>query len=417
MIETPFCNRPYHRDWLLEQAGDLFSFFARHSSNPAGGFNFLSGDGTPLDQTSRGTGPERELFATCRMIHCYAAADLLGHPGAAEIVDHGIRYLSEGHADPENGGWFWGRDDAGVTRDEKLAYGHAFVLLAAASAGEAGHPHARALHDKAFDVILTRFWDDDAGAMKEEFTADWSPLSDYRGQNSNMHTTEALMAAYEAWDEPRALEMAERISDMIINRHARDAGWVVPEHFDEAWVADREYDGDPMFRPAGTTPGHALEWARLLIQLWHLGGKRHDWMPEAAQALFRNAVAMSWDEDRGGFHYTLDWQGAPAMKNRFWWPLCEAAGAAAVLRAATGDPFYETWYRRIWTVLERDFIDHDSGGWWAEAGADGKPVETVFRGKPDIYHALQACLIPLLPADRGLLSGIKAVKGDLRNPT
>ena len=414
MTETPFVTRGYHRDWLMTRATDLVGFFARGSVNETGGFHFLDADGAPRTNAPRGSGNERELFATCRMVHCYAAAHVLGEPLAWDIMDHGMRYLAEAHADATHGGWYWGLDDAGVTRGEKLAYGHAFVLLAAASAGEAGHPAARALHDAAFETILTRFWDDEAGAMKEEFNADWTAFSDYRGQNSNMHSTEALMAAFEAWGEAQALTMAERIADLIINRHARAAGWVVPEHFDTAWDVLPDYAGDPMFRPAGTTPGHALEWARLLIQLWNLGGKRHDWMPEAAKALFLTAVDGAWDTARGGFYYTLDWDGTPAMRNRFWWPLCEAAGAAAVLRATFDEPIFETWYRRIWAVLDRDFIDHSRGGWWAEAGADGAPVETVFAGKPDIYHALQACLIPLVPAETGLLKGIKALDGSLR---
>ena len=30
---------PYHRTWLLDQAGRLFDFFERHSIDPAGGMN------------------------------------------------------------------------------------------------------------------------------------------------------------------------------------------------------------------------------------------------------------------------------------------------------------------------------------------------------------------------------------------
>ncbi len=33
-----------------------------------------------------------------------------------------------------------------------------------------------------------------------------------------------------------------------------------------------------------------------------------------------------------------------------------------------------------------------------ELDDDLKPIDLFFTGKPDIYHALQACLIPLFPA-------------------
>tara|TARA_B100000780_G_scaffold235727_1_gene176413 strand:- start:209 stop:343 length:135 start_codon:yes stop_codon:yes gene_type:complete len=44
-----------------------------------------------------------------------------------------------------------------------------------------------------------------------------------------------------------------------------------------------------MFRPAGSTPGHALEWCRLLVELYNLCQRRHSWMQTAAEALFLNA--------------------------------------------------------------------------------------------------------------------------------
>ena len=41
---------------------------------------------------------------------------------------------------------------------------------------------------------------------------------------------------------------------------------------------------------------------------------------------------------------------------------------------------------------------------------------SVFFGKPDIYHALQACLIPLLPATgsitRGLSQGVLSLESE-----
>ena len=401
MSDSAFVSRPYHRLWLLGQARDLLTFFGRNSLNPNGGFYTLDDAGQPMMTALRGKGPVQELFYTCRMVHCYAAGHLLGHPGAKRMVDQGMAYLLDHHHDRENGGFYWGVDEAGAVRPEKLAYGHAFVLLAAASAQEIGHPDAAWLRDLATATLLTHFWDDAAGPLREEFTEDWTPLSDYRGQNANMHAVEALMAASEAFADPQYLRMAERIADLIINRHARAAGWVVIEHFNEDWTPDRSYVGDPIFRPSGTTPGHSMEWARLLIQLWHLGGKAHGWMPEAAAALFRTAYKTGWDQTHGGFFYTLDFKTQPEQKQRLWWPACEAAAAAASLHATTGDMDFELLYRDIWAMLARDFMD-PQGGWWPEAQS-GRGTGTIpFSGKPDIYHALQACLIPLLPPDQGL---------------
>jgi mannose/cellobiose epimerase-like protein (N-acyl-D-glucosamine 2-epimerase family) len=287
----------------------------------------------------------------------------------------------------------------------KHAYGHAFVLLAASSARVAGHPDADRLLADVGEVLRTRFWDPAHGAVAEEFAPDWSPISGYRGQNSNMHLTEALMAAFEATGDRSYLEMAESIASLVIRRHAAEGGWRVTEHFDAGWTPDREYANGDVFRPYGTTPGHALEWARLLLQLWEIGGRRVDWLPGTAAALFDRAVADAWDGERGGFVYTLDWTGAPRLRNRLWWPCAEGIGAAAFLNAIDGAERYELWYRRIWDFVATELVDRENGGWRTQpADPSGPPL--LFEGKPDLYHALQACLVPLLPTSGTIIRGL-----------
>ena len=213
------------------------------------------------------------------------------------------------------------------------------------------------------------------------------------------------MAAFEATGEKNYLLMAQKIAGLIIKRHASKENWRVAEHFTSKWQIDRAYEGDPMFRPSGTTPGHALEWSRLLVQLWQLGGRNDDWMPEAARQLFINTVETGWNAEHGGFYYTLDWNNRPDQSDRFWWPCAEGIAAAAVLASIDPDPIFEQWYRRIWGFVTNHFIDHDNGGWFPELNDDLEPVSRVFRGKPDLYHSVQACLIPLLPANGSIKIG------------
>ncbi len=402
-----FITRPAHHQWMLGQAMSLLTFFQFSAFNSSGGFHALDGFGNPLQSPENQKGTTRHLHDTTRMVHSFAIGHLLGLPAAERNVDHGMKFIWQHHRDQKNGGYFSAVADAHPIDNGKLAYGHAFVLLAASSAKIIGHPDADRLLNDVSDIILTRFWDDKIGATREEFTEDWQEISNYRGQNSNMHLTEASMAAFEATGDKNFLQMAEQISELIINHHARQNGWRVPEHFNQNWQVDQNYEGDPMFRPSGTTPGHALEWSRLLIQLWQLGGRKNNWMQPAAKNLFKNAIKSGWDQQLGGFYYTLNWQDQPSKADKFWWPCAEGIAAAAVLANVTNDPYYETWYRRILGYVSQQFIDHKNGGWWPEAQSDLGNNEKVFAGKPDIYHALQACLIPLLPSDCSITAGIK----------
>ncbi|GHA34389.1 mannose-6-phosphate isomerase [Devosia pacifica] len=386
--------RPFHRQWLMRQSDRLFDFFERSSINRDGGFHDLDSVGHPVNRDN----PLRQIHATGRMVHCFAIGSLLGRPGSDEIVDHGMRYLIEHHRDKTHGGYIWSLDNNGPRDDSKQAYGHAFVLLAGSSAKLAGHPLADRLIADVSEVIDKRFWEEEHGAISEEYANDWSKITDYRGQNSNMHMTEALMAAYEATGEKLYLQRAERIAKLIIGKHALELDYRVAEHFDADWTLDKDYTGNEMFRPSGSTPGHWLEWSRLLMQLWVLGHKAEPWLPDAARGLFRKAIELGWDDKHGGFYYTLDWNNQPIMREKLWWPVCEAIAAAAFFTHYDQDPFFEIWYRRLWDFAANHLIDHENSGWRPELQEDLTPVERLFVGKPDIYHALQACLIPLFPA-------------------
>lgn len=363
-----FVQRPVHRQWLLSQAGALFDFFSNRCINPQGGSFTLTDDGRPNPPTPSSTGTLRQLHDTTRMVHCFAIGHLLGFPGADRHVDHGMDFIWRRHRDTANGGYFWGVDDETATNPDKLAYGHAFVILAASSAKVIGHPDADRLLADGLDILESRFWDALAGATTEEYAADWTSISDYRGQNSNMHLTEALMAAYEATGDRLHLTRAESIAALIIDRHARERDWRVAEHFTRDWTVDLDYAGDPMFRPKGTTPGHALEWSRLLVQLFELGGRTRAWTLEAAKALFVQTVQTGWNNETGGFYYTLDWDDRPDRSDLFWWPFAEGIGAAAVLGTVDDDPRFEEWYRRIWGFVDGHLIDHrlGHGGWYPE---------------------------------------------------
>ena len=393
---------PYHRAWLGSEARRILDLFAANAPNPKGGFFELDDDGRPI--TDQGGCNTRILHITTRMTYCFALGHLLGHPGSTRMVDLGMAYLAFGHRDRQHGGFVWSVGENGPVDGTKQAYGHAFVLLAAAGAKAVGHPAADALLDEAAGLIEERFWEPEHGAVAEEFTQAWEPLGPYRGQNSNMHLTEALMAAYEVTGRERFLRMAEAIADLLIRRITANNAWRLPEHFDAAWQVDHAYVGSEMFRPAGTTPGHWLEWSRLLVQLWLLGERTHGWMLDAAAALFRNAVGEGWDAEHGGFFYTLDFEGRPLNDDKIWWPVTEGIAAAAVIGDHSDDPFYEGWYRRLWDFAAAQFIDPRDGGWFPQRDRALGRKNTLFVGKPDIYHSLQATLIPLFPSTGSLLA-------------
>lgn len=395
-----------HRLWLMSEINRLLDFYQDSVIDPKGGFFDLDNFGRPLPTGwPPAEAPTRNLFQTTRMVHCFAIAHVMGRPGADRIIDHGMDFLWNGHRDDTNGGYDWSTGYNGPVNAAKVAYGHGFVLLAASSAKMAGHPDADRLLADISEILDKHFWEDHHGAIREDFHADWSPVENYRGQNSNMHLTEALMAAFEATNDTHYLQRAERIATLLIHNITAGNNWRLPEHFDENWKIDFQYDRD-VFRPFGSTIGHWLEWSRLLLQLWALSGKKSDWMKDASISLFNMAIAEGWDNETGGFYFTVDWAGKPVDRDRYWWPCTEGIGAAAFLAEVTGEPVYEGWYRRIWDWCDAHLIDRQNGSWHHQLNNELEPVNDPWFGKPDLYHSLQASIIPLLPTRGSILHGL-----------
>ncbi|MGS0687630.1 AGE family epimerase/isomerase [Nakamurella sp. GG22] len=379
--------------------------FGRALPHPDGGAAWLDERGRP--DLTQGV----HTWITARTVHVYAVGALLGFPGADAIADAALDGLTGVLNDDDNGGWFTHVMDGRPTADRKSCYDHVFVVLAGASGTIAGRPGADALLANALEVLDDRFWDGEVDLFVDHWNNDWSRLDPYRGVNANMHGVEAMLAASDATGDPEWRSRALRIADRLINHFARQNRWRIPEHFDASWNPQLEHNRgrpDDRFEPFGATVGHGLEWSRLLLHLKaSLGESAPRWLGEAAQQLFARATTDGWAPDgEPGFVYTTDWDGTPVVRDRLHWVLAEGVAAAVALYRETGHERYARLHDQWWEYAREFLLDNEFGSWHHQLDEQNRPTDTVWPGKPDLYHAVQATVIPRLPLAPGMVAAL-----------
>ena len=395
-----------NKEFLKEMRDELLGFGHRFPS-PGGGSYYLGDDGTPW------TDRPRETWITCRMAHVYSIGSFLGHEGSEALVDAALKGLHGELRDTQNGGWFAGITADGEPLPNKQCYAHAFVILASASAYLAKRPGAKEILDDALKLYDERFWNEEEGLSCDTWDTEFKVLDDYRGINANMHTVEAFLAVADVLKDDKYRVRAGRIIDSVIG-WAKNNNWRIPEHFTKDWVADlecnKEKPDDP-FKPYGATPGHGLEWGRLITQ-WAVStfdeGMECEAYIEAAENLYNTAVADAWNCDGAkGIVYTTDWEGKPVVHDRMHWTLAEAINTAAVLYRVTGKQKYADNYEMYMEYLDETVLDHVNGSWFHQLDINNELMGTVWPGKSDIYHALQAVLIPYSKIDTSIAVAVK----------
>ena len=395
-----------NRRFLEDNAKALLQFGRRFPS-PGGGSYYLGDDGTPW------TDRPRETWITCRMAHVYSIGAMMGIKGCRELASAAIKGLNGELKDTVNGGWF-----AGLTKDNeplpsKQCYAHAFVILAASSAALAGITGAEELLKSAVKIYDEKFWNEEEGLSCDTWNTEFTVLDDYRGINANMHTVEAFLALSDATGYEGYRIRAGRIIDRVIG-WASQNNYRIPEHFTKDWQPDleknKEKPDDP-FKPYGATPGHGIEWARLIAQyaVSSFGLVSSNVAPyiTAACKLYDRAVEDAWNADGApGIVYTTDWNGKPVVRDRMHWTLAEAVNTSAVLYKITNNEKYASDYAKFMEYLDTTVLDHETGSWFHQLDENNKLKGTVWPGKSDIYHAFQAMLIPYSDIDVSIASSV-----------
>ena len=379
----------YSRDFLLEHATSILAFYNPRVIDQTGGYyqNFFV-NGEYFDDKFR------QLVSSTRIIVNYALAGLVYQDNDyLKMAKHGLDYVEQVHWQQEQQSYAWTLNNHQAEDMTQQAYGYAFVLLAYAAAKKSGIICTNDELLNVYELLEQRFWQPEFGLYADEISAD-GVLSDYRGQNANMHLCEAMIAAYEATSEPQFLKRAKTIAENIALRQADLTDGLVWEHYTTNFLADWEYNkNDPknLYRPWGFQPGHQTEWCKLLLML-----NRHDpqpWLVERAKSLFDRAYTTAWDHEHGGLIYGFDPQGNCCDDDKYFWVQAESFAAAAMLYQVTDESQYLEHYNALWQYSWQHMVDHKHGAWFRVLKNDNSKYndQKSAAGAKCDYHTLGAC--------------------------
>ena len=230
-----------------------------------------------------------------------------------------------------------------------------------------------------------------------------------------MHAVEALLAAADATGDIGLRERALGIARRVVHwtSPGRSAGGSRSTSTRD-WRPQLEHNGDrpdDPFQPYGATVGHGLEWSRLLL---HLEASLGDERTGLAARVVDRRCSIGRRPTAGRSTAPTASSTPPTGRAGRWSATgCTGCSPKASLRpppcasgpASSGTPSWpETW----WAYAERHLIDRERGSWHHQLDAENRVIGTVWPGKPDLYHAVQATLIPRLPLAPSLAAALAA---------
>ncbi len=379
----------FTREFLLDHSQSILDFYNPRVIDKTGGYFQNYYDDGQLFQANF-----RQLVSSTRIVVNYASAAIIyNNEDYLAMAKHGLDYVEKVHWQQEKQAYAWTLVDHQGDDMTQQAYGYAFVLLAYAAAKKAGLIESDEALLRTYDLLEQRFWQADFGLYADEISAEGT-LSDYRGQNANMHLCEAMIAAFEATQNKQFLTRAQTIAGNIVLRQAELTDGLVWEHYTTEFQPDWDYNKDDpknLYRPWGFQPGHQTEWSKLLLML-----NRHApeaWLVDSARSLFDRAYKAAWDEQYGGLIYGFDPQGNSCDDDKYFWVQAESFAAAAMLYQVTNDPKYLEQYNALWQYSWDHMVDHEHGAWFRVLKRNNSKYsnEKSAAGAKCDYHTLGAC--------------------------
>ena len=383
---------------------------------------------TQWDKDGKDSGvDEKSMLAHFRSIYSLSLAALHGHDHdgrCQSLATKGVHFAIEHYWDEKYGGLYWLFDRKNnVLIDQKITYGHSFVIYALSTYTLAfGDPIGLEYAERVFDLLQVYVVDTNYGGYWTMLNRNWSlcgPGSaggDRKTLDIHMHLMEAFTALYQASGKEihrrKLLEIITQIDEKILHPEFKTGipmfweDWTIAPHikFDIIWGWDRfeGEDGEKEHALDNTSYGHNAELFWLLAEAL----KSADVPLKAWEPTFRkmldHSVAYGVDEKYGGVYVegSLTTSAVHDKAKEFWQ---QAEFMIGMLDAYLlyGDERYIKAYENVHRFVFDVMINHDVGEWLPLLQQDGTPIWRHMSHSWKVnYHTIRAVVLSINRLER-----------------
>jgi len=364
------------RQWALrirtELVGNILPFWPRYALDRAGG-GFFGEIGDDL--TVRPKAPRASVVNT-RILWTYATAARVIGPEWNALAEWAYDYVANHFWDKDEGGLFWSVDYQGAPLDpRKQTYSQAFGIYALSEYYRlTGDPKALERAQRLYELIEEHCFDPVHQGYIEARGRDWKPLADMRLSDKDLNSPKSMNTH---------LHILEGYTNLL--RVWPDATLRTRQKALIEIMLDRIVDSETghfklFFDERWTSLldhvsfGHDIEGTWLLVEAAGVVGDAALVARARAAAIqmARVSLAEALDDD-GSMIFEADGKGRILDANKHWWVQAEAVVGYYNAYQLSGDAAFLTAAQRAWDYIENHVVDRVHGEWHAKLTRQGIP--------------------------------------------
>lgn len=369
LSKVDFLAAKLHKRWIHK-------WYHSFSDKEFGGFHERLGENfKPVDM------PHKRLVTQCRQLAVYSHATLVDNGiDFGEDLQDRFGFLKNNYFVPETGGWrFSVFSDGHPAEGTYDLYGNAFAIFSLCFYYQLHpKPEVKEMAQKTLEFIDRHFRCQTHPGFLEALGCDLQPLEKIRRQNPHMHLFEACLFAYEVWQEPAYLQMADELYELFCKYFYDDASQTLEEFF--------EVDLSPHKVKGGhIEPGHHFEWVWLLKKYSDIKGVT-PLLQHQQEGLLHFANTHGYDHKFGGIFDVVDKEGHPIKKSKRVWPFTEGLKANAMMMDYdTADKdFIKGRVKEMIHVFNKKYME--PRGFWTESLTQDLSPATNYMPGTTPYH-------------------------------